>query len=383
MAVAVALLAAVGSVALSDGASTAFDITHALLGFAYVTWASIGALVITKRAAPRVGWLLVAAGFFGATAALFETWAVRTSITTTEFTNSHLSLIVSGLLWTGWILSLSMFFLVVPTGTPPSARWRWLGLAVPAILANELIWLVSLAQSTTNVGDFVIANWNVGITDASTTVQRIGDVGTAALLATLGASVLSLVFRLRSATGSERQQVKWILYTGSVAAVALLFGLFSPAPVFAEVLVVGTGTVVFAAGLATALFRYRLYEIDRIINRTVVYAIVVVAIAVVYAVAALAVSSIPAGDDSLTVAVSTLAVAALFNPLRRRIQKAVDRRFYRSHYDAVSLVDEFVGSVRNEVDMEVIERRFAAIVNEAMKPASASIWVRADDRANT
>jgi hypothetical protein len=201
-------------------------------------------------------------------------------------------------------------------------------------------------------------------------------------LLVLAIALVSLVTRLRRATGEERQQVKWFVYT--VVTVMLVF--------VTTTLALGAGYLFPLFGLipvsvAIAVFKYRLYEIDRLINRTLVYALLTALLIGVYAalligvyaglVFLLGVVLDPAtGDSALAVAASTLAVAALFQPARRRVQDLVDRRFNRRRYDAARTVERFSGRLRDHVDLGTLAAELLGVVDQTVQPASASLWLR-------
>jgi hypothetical protein len=195
-----------------------------------------------------------------------------------------------------------------------------------------------------------------------------------AQLLLVAVALVSLVLRLRQAPGDERQQVKWFVYT--VAAVVVLF--------IAGIVVLGAGYLFPLFGLipvavAVAVFRYRLYEIDRLINRTLVYLLLTALLVGVYAALVFLLGRLldPAtGDSALAVAASTLAVAALFQPARRRLQELVDRRFDRRRYDAARTVERFSGRLRDHVDLDTLSAELLGVVDHTVQPASASLWLR-------
>jgi hypothetical protein len=190
----------------------------------------------------------------------------------------------------------------------------------------------------------------------------------------LATALVSLVLRLRRAAGEERQQVKWFVFT--VVTVILVFVV--------STLIIGVGVLFPLFGLipvsvAVAVFRYRLYDIDRLINRTLVYGLLTALLIGVYAGLVFLLGRLldPAtGDSALAVAASTLAVAALFQPARRRVQALVDRRFNRARYDAVQTVERFSARLRDEVDLDALNAELLAVVDQTMQPSSASLWLR-------
>jgi hypothetical protein len=212
--------------------------------------------------------------------------------------------------------------------------------------------------------------------------ELAGAVGTAWLVAFAAGllafvpSMAALVLRFRRATGVQRQQMKWFTYavvvTFPFTFTGNLAGLFGPVSELVQY-------ACLVAGIAVGVFRYRLYDIDRIINRTIVYGLLTALLAGAYAVGVLVIGHAvgTSGETpGLVVAATTLAVAAVFQPLRRAIQRTVDRRFNRRHYDAARTVDAFAGRLRQQVDLDALGTELLGVVDTTMEPASASLWLR-------
>ncbi len=189
--------------------------------------------------------------------------------------------------------------------------------------------------------------------------------------------IASLVVRLRRSTGEERAQIKWVIYAGALTFGGFLVAFTTDSAIGFFLGLVGLAAIPIAAGLA--ILRYRLYEIDRIVNRTVVYALLTAGLAGLYFGIVIALQqvfgSFTRGND-LAIAGSTLAVAALFRPARRRIQSLVDRRFYRHRYDAQRTLEAFSTRLRDEVDLETLGADLGAVVHETMQPSHVSLWLR-------
>ena len=206
--------------------------------------------------------------------------------------------------------------------------------------------------------------------------SAINVVPALALIAPVG-----LVVRFRRSRGVEREQLKWLTYTAAIAFGLQLIGSFSPPGTLASLSeamsVVVIGLLPVAIGIAVT--RYRLYDIDVLIRRTLIYAAVTAVLAATYigavAVSQAIVAPFTAGSG-VAVAISTLAVVALFQPVRTRIQSAVDRRFYRSKYDAEHTLDAFATRLREQIDLGALERELLAAVDEALQPDRASVWLR-------
>jgi hypothetical protein len=276
-----------------------------------------------------------------------------------------------GLVWHPAFALLAFLLLLFPHGRLPSPRWRpvaWLTVAVYLVLS------VSAALALGAVELYypeATRPLRLPIADLADAVFEWLLPGQLLLLAI---ALVSVVLRLRRATGEERQQVKWFVYT--VVTVVLVF--------VTTTLILGAGYLFPLFGLipvsvAVAVFKYRLYEIDRLINRTLVYGLLTALLIGVYAglVFLLGVVLDPAtGDSALAVAASTLAVAALFQPARRRLQQMVDRRFNRRRYDAARTVERFSGRLREHVDLDSLSAELLGVVDQTVQPASASLWLR-------
>jgi hypothetical protein len=204
-----------------------------------------------------------------------------------------------------------------------------------------------------------------------------------ALLVVLCAS--SVVVRFRRARGVERQQLKWFAYgAGQLAlllASALVFpGFWDRVPLLVSDLVFGISFAMISVAIGIAILRYRLYEIDRLIHRTLVYGLLSALLGAVYAGLVLGLGQLFGGigaePPSWAVAGATLAVAALFQPARRRIQQAVDRRFNRRRYDAAQTIEAFSARLREQIDLDTLSAELLAVVNQTMEPAKASLWLR-------
>jgi hypothetical protein len=200
--------------------------------------------------------------------------------------------------------------------------------------------------------------------------------------ALLGVAVVSMVLRLRRASGVQRQQLKWLAYAAVLLAsyylLAFLYtrGTIRSVPPVIDTAVSGLGLVVVPAAIGVAVLRYRLYDIDRLINRTLVYGLLTLLLGGGYAAVALVLGQLAGQDSSLAVAGATLAVAALFQPARRRVQAVVDRRFNRRRYDAARTVEAFSARLRDEVDLDTLSAELLAVVDQTVQPTRAALWLR-------
>jgi hypothetical protein len=221
---------------------------------------------------------------------------------------------------------------------------------------------------------------------AGATGEELGIIGEAILLVSCVASLISMFVRLQSAEARERQQLKWFAYGAAVflGALFLMDAAYQKVGPWAAFVVIVTGLSAFPVAVGIAILRYRLYDIDTLINRTLVYGSLTVILALVYfggVTATQALFQTFTGQEELPqlfVVASTLVIAALFNPLRHRVQGFIDRRFYRSKYDARETLEAFSTKLKNETDLESLNNDLVGVVRETMQPAHVSLWLRPD-----
>jgi MFS family permease len=277
----------------------------------------------------------------------------------------------------GVVIPATFLLLLFPAGRPLTPRWRWVvwcaGFAVACGFASEIMHAGPLEDYPTIRNPFGVD---------SSIIDAFQGLSFLLLAVAVVGSPLSLVLRLRRSAGLERQQIKWLMWAGSVAAVTVLLGStvgyeYAGAGVSNAVIMTSILTLPVATGIA--ILRYRLYDIDVVINRTLVYAALTATLAAAYLGSVLLFQLVLSGltsDSGLAVAGSTLAVAALVRPARARIQEAVDHRFYRRRYDAQRTLDAFTASLRDQVDLGTLSGELSAVVGETLQPAHVSLWLR-------
>ncbi|HZJ51312.1 MAG TPA: hypothetical protein VFF07_10835, partial [Actinomycetota bacterium] len=219
--------------------------------------------------------------------------------------------------------------------------------------------------------------WEQASTPRTDSALRIISIGFPVLALALLPAAVSLLLRFRRSEGEERQQLKWVVYGGSLplainVATGLVTGFSEETP---YLLIEAVGVLALPVTTGIAVLKYRLYDIDLIINRTLVYLVLTATLGLSYFALVAGISSV-AGESSLTVAGATLAVAALFQPLRQRIQAFIDRRFYRSKYDAEQTLADFSAKLRNDIDLDHLTTEMAAVVHDTLQPAHFSLWLR-------
>jgi hypothetical protein len=314
-------------------------------------FALCGAVVVSRRRVP-IGWLLLAIGVSGSVAS--STVAYKRFLEATATASGAFGP-VSNVAWALMVVLLALLLQLFPTGGPLSARWR------------PLAWLTAV---------WVLLVFPIGLTTVAGALAET--LFFSALLILIVASGTSVMLRFFRSRGEARQQLKWFAYATGVLVLVVVLSASG----------VGRGWIGFVGNVTSyglplaigvALLRYRLYDIDLLINRTLVYGALSAALLATYVLSVLALSALLrplTGNSELAVAGSTLAVVAAFGPLRARIQRAVDRRFYRSRYDAARTLDAFAARLRDEVDLDTLSRELIGVARETVQPAHAGLWLR-------
>jgi hypothetical protein len=336
------------------------------------SFATVGALLGWKRPANPIGWLLAGTGLAYAAGGF--------TLVLAYFPQTRA---LAG--WLGWLwlfgLALGVFVLLLfPSGGLPSRRWRPAAWAAGIGLAG---WVLGNAFAPTIITANQATPNPVGLTGPAGQICKVIAVGSVLLLAaTAVAAVLSLVFRYRRARAAERAQLKWLVYAGGLILLALLAQFLIPpimgggaaASNLENAIITGVFALVPIA-IGIAVLRYRLYDIDRVISRTLAYAIITGLLAGVYAGLVLLATEVLRLSSPVAVAAATLAAAALFAPVRRRVQRLVDRRFNRARYDAETTTAAFAARLKDAVDLDAIRDDLASVVQAALEPAHVSVWV--------
>jgi hypothetical protein len=348
--------------------------------------ATVGAIVASRRPENPVGWLLCLSGVATSTSTFASQYAIYALLAQPNSlpAGEAMAWIAS---WTLPIMNgVQVFYLLLfPTGRLPSRRWRWLAwLTVAFILVGGVTAAFSPGAHLGSLGP--IRN-PLGIEGLTPIYKAVLYTMSPALFL---AAAFSLFVRLRRAVGVERQQLKWLAYAAGglvIVSILIIITIAIDTPRWYEwvanaILVATTPAIPVAIGIA--ILRYRLYDIDLLINRTLVYGSLTTILAGVYfgsVTATQALFSILTDQQELpqlVVVTSTLLIAALFNPLRRRIQSFIDRRFYRSKYDARKTLEAFSVKLREETDLEALSNDLVGVIRETMQPAHVSLWLRPD-----
>ena len=336
-----------------------------------VGYSVIGAIIASRLPNHPIGWICCAIGLiaavdhFGGEYSLYALLALPHPLP-----GGEAMLWLQGWFWMLFIGLIVFLLLLFPTGRLPSSRWRTFAWVSGAVIAAGVIWSSVISP---DVG------FNVPPSPVQLSVLLLGGVAAA-----------SVVVGRRGARRVERQQIKWLLYVGPIFFVAsgLHIGFYyfwlaeGSLGLWASYLLVIVGGLSVPTAIGVAILRYRLYEIDLIVNRTLVYGSLSAMLVALYfggiVVLQRVFVALTGQQSTLAVVVSTFAIAALFNPLRRRVQGFVDRRFYRRKYDARKTLEAFSAKLRDETDLQALNSELVGVVRETMQPAHVSLWLRPD-----
>jgi hypothetical protein len=372
LAVALALVRPLTLAVLAEGA---------LAAALYLGFAVLGLVITLRRPGNPIGWLLAASGLVWSLNVPGEAWASNLAATGRPLPPlAQVHAAVTEPLWAPAIaLGVTLPLLLLPDGRLRSPRWRW---AVAASVAGGVLSMAAVVEPGPLVST-PIAN-PLALDGLGGTVARaLATLGGLLHAGSLAAALVCMVLRFRSSRGIERQQLRWvatgaaIAVTGLLAVVALLaledaYG-FAPG---AWLVALALALPSLPLAVAVAVLRYRLWDLDRLVSRTVTYAVVTALLVVPYLLVVPAASRLAEGSGSLAVAGATLAAAALFQPVRRRVQDLVDRRFNRRRYDAARTVEGFAVRLRDQLDLDALHGELLAVVDQTMQPAQASLWLR-------
>jgi hypothetical protein len=348
-----------------------------------LTFSVVGAIIASRQPRNAIGWIFCGVGLVMGINSLAGGYAeYRLSGGYGPWSLAGTAAWFASWSWTILVyVPTSFLLLLFPNGRLPSPRWR--PVAWCAVL-GLIGFVAGTGLQPGPLGDFPQIMNPYGVD--SLILDAVALTGVILALASMVASAVSLIVRMRRAGRAERQQIKWLAYGGAVVV-----GAVFASGVFATIWSPDVGIALISLGLlgvpiftGVAIARYRLYDIDIVINRTLVYGALTAALVAVYfgGVATLqAIFRALTGQEQqpqLAIVVSTLAIAALFNPLRRRIQSFIDRRFYRSKYDARKTLESFSAKLRDETDLQALNNELVGVVRETMEPSHISLWLRPD-----
>jgi hypothetical protein len=346
--------------------------------------AIIGLVLATRRPRNPIGWLFLAGSLVWSPNALGVNWITHLRDTGTPLgLPARIAIVGVDYQFFGVLtLSIVLPLLLLPDGRPTSRRWRRVVIAACAGLAMVV---TGGYLAPGQLLFFPVPNPFALPGIGGTVATVLTTVGVVLIFVSGLLAPISLVLRFRRSRGTERQQLRWVAFgavvtvTGIAAEVLSVFGVLPHDLGPGEVVVVLTQWAL-PVSIGLAVLRYRLWDLDRLISRTVAYALLTGLLALPYLILVPLAAQLAEGLGNLAVAAATLAVAALFQPLRRRVQAVVDRRFARRRYDAARSIDAFAGRLREQVDLDALARELVAVAEGTMQPTRVSLWLRASAR---
>lgn len=350
-------------------------------------WA-LGAVIVLRADGHVIGWLFaLTAAMMASVFACYGLGFVLASSQPPDPLGGWFSLVGSLLFTPAIILTLPTVALTFPTGTLPGPRWRWPVALVAAMVAVRMLAIVIRPGPIFADGlpDNPLTPWLPAVSKSVLEILgTIDAIGSLSILLAAGLGVAAIVVRFRRAQGDQRQQLKWFLAAMAPGAVLLPLSLSEATSSFPLIDLLSVATLpLVPVSVAVAILRYRLYDIDRFISRTISYGLVTALLVAVFLVVNLGLqgllSDVTSGN-SLAVAGSTLLAAALFTPVRRRIQGIVDRRFDRARYDGERTASAFSVRMRDATDLPTVANDLDATVRRAIAPSSVGLWLRGGGR---
>jgi hypothetical protein len=342
-----------------------------------VSGTTVGAVLAQRRPRHPVGWLLMALGLSVVVSGLADGYTrygflarpgaiPAASYVAVYASNSFIP----------WPAFLSFILLLTPSGSLPSPRWRWWARVA---VAGPVLFLVSAALSPGSLEPpYQSVSNPLAVPALATPLSVVRGLGGVVTGLGVPIAAAALVLRFRRARGVERQQLRWVALAAGLAALAVvgtvIGAVIGNAPVRDWLSAICVALLPPAIG--AAILRYRLYDLDRIISRTLAYGLLTVLLGGAYAGVVLGLGQLLGQDKSLVVAGATLALAAAFQPARRRIQVAVDRRFNRRRYDAAQTIEAFSVRLRQQVDLDALRAELLGVIEQTVQPTRVSLWLR-------
>ncbi len=386
-----------GVVVLAVASQVAVVITGAgvdFIGNAFLSFPIVGLLIVSRQPRNAIGWIMVGLGVCLVTTELLRAYVhFALTVEPGSLPGAGLALALGQNTWIAAVgLPGTFLILLFPDGRLPSSRWRPWAYFCALALVLSYVALTTLPGSFSESGYPDVRN-PLGIDALEPVIGAIVPIVALIPIAMVGCAV-ALVRRFRRSSGLARVQLKWLAGAGAMVAatylalmvVSFLFGDPDPRWLTVAANIAILGFTLIPAAIGVAILRHRLYDIDVIINRTLVYSTLTVTLTGAYLLLVTILQEVfrpIAGESDLAVAGSTLVVAAIFKPVRGRIQTLVDRRFYRSKFDAQATLDKFSARLREEVDLAALTADLLTVVDQTMKPATSSLWLHPSTAVKT
>jgi hypothetical protein len=341
----------------------------------------VGLVVVLRQPGNAVGWLFLGVGATMVANTFASEYADRAIYAAARLPAVAVAVWVES--WC-WILPVGLCaplaIALFPNGALPGRRWRPV---VALVVTSLLVVAVALALAPGPLVQNGGFDNPFGVQPLGPWVPAINTLSPAPVLAMISLALCAIVVRFRRSHGVERQQLKVLLYPVALIAVGFAVAVVSAillrvdVPFAWEAMIIGLAGVPIAAGIA--ILRYRLYDIDVVIRRTLIYGVLIAILGAVYVALVVGLQTLMSavtGGQTLPVALSTLTIAALFGPVRAQVRRVIDRRFYRSRYDAQQTVERFAAQMRDQVELDEVGRVLVAVAADAVRPASIGVWVR-------
>jgi hypothetical protein len=355
--------------ALAEGAAFAVSFP---LGYA-----TIGLVLSLRRPANPIGWLYAVSGLAWSLMVPLDPWVDQLVREGRPLPlAAQLAAVAGSFLWApGVAFGITLPFLLLPGGRLRSRGWR---VVVVTAVTGAGIVLAAGSLMPGRLEETSIANPFALASPAGMVATVLFDAGLALHAASAVAALVSLVLQFRASRGVERQQLRWVAAGGAAALAGLLPTILVGLGIAPRVndVVVYPAVLCVPVAVAVAVLRYRLWDLDRLVSRTVTYALVTGLLVLPYLLVVPAAGRLAAGTGSLGVAAATLAAAAAFSPLRRRVQELVDRRFNRRRYDAARTVEGFATRLRDQVDLDALRAELLTVADQTVQPTQAWLWLR-------
>ena len=340
----------------------------------------VGGFVAARLPRNLYGWLLLAFGVGNGGIQSFAVEYILVSDQIAPLPLTPLAFYFAAFGFSLWLAAIPLLFLLFPNGRLPSKRWRWLAVVVvfAFLVLASLMWLSPSAVLVAVPSPFYDAATLNGWAD------NLTSTATFLILVAILLSAISVLVRGLRARGQERQQFKWLGLASVVMVLAFFFNteLVPLLPTLLDALLEAAAFAGVPLAVGIAVLRYRLWDIDVIIRKTVLYGVLTTLLGVVFFVLVVILQAVftqvTGRDSPAAVILSTLAIAALFTPLRRAIQGVIDRRFYRRKYDAEKVLADFAATARDETDLDRLTAELVRVIEEAMQPEFATVWLVPD-----
>lgn len=351
------------------------DLIYLLPALAFLL---VGTLISIRQPRNAYGWVMMASGFGQITQGFWTSYGIYAFFAAAEPSPlSGLAFFLIGAGWMLWITTLPLLMLLYPTGEPRSPRWKpviWL-LVINFLIAASLSWTID-----TSYGWIAVHNPYALAGSSGQILENLLIIVVIITIFLIFVSGVSLIISAYRSTGIERLQYKWFTFATAILVSELFIDLFWETSQPWEALKESLPLVFLAVAIGIAVLRYRLFEIDFIIRKTLVYTAVTVSLALIYFGSVILLQSIfeaiSGQKSAISIVISTLIIAALFAPLRQYVKAVIDRRFYRKKYDAQQVLAQFAITVRAEVGMETLQAEMLNVLLETIQPVSVSLWLK-------